>query len=61
MAELKKDWTLSPEAFRRLLDWLDNGNDSGGQQYMELRRRLTAYFDRKNCACSDVLADETLN
>jgi DNA-directed RNA polymerase specialized sigma24 family protein len=61
MPELKKSWTLSPGAFRRLLDWLDDGSDSGGERYLEIRRRLTAYFDRKNCPCADELADETLN
>jgi len=61
MAELKKDWILSPEAFRRLLRWLDDGSDSGGERYLEMQRRLTAYFSRKNCLCSDELADETLN
>ena len=61
MAELKKDWVLSPEAFRRLLNLLDSGSDSDGERYLEVRRRLTAYFDRKNCPSSDELADETLN
>lgn len=28
---------------------------------MEIRRRLVAYFDRKNCRMPDELADETLN
>ena len=28
---------------------------------MEMRRRLVAYFDRKNCEHPDDLADETLN
>src|SRR5258708_38252920 len=28
---------------------------------MEIRRRLVLYFDRKNCAAPDDLADETLN
>ena len=61
MAELKKDWILGSEAFRRLLHWLDGGGDSHGERYLEVRRRLTAYFDRKNCPSSDELADETLN
>lgn len=61
MAELKKDWILNQEAFRQLLLWLDDGNESGGERYLEVRRRLTAYFDRKNCLSSDDLADETLN
>jgi DNA-directed RNA polymerase specialized sigma24 family protein len=59
--EQKKDWTLTPSAFRRLLDWLDEGADSGGQKYLEIRQRLVLYFDRKNCLTPDELADETLN
>ena len=47
MAELKKDWTLKPEAFRQLLSWLDGGSDSGGETYVEVRRRLRSYFERK--------------
>ena len=61
MAELKKDWTLKPEAFRQLLSWLDGGSDSGGETYVEVRRRLRSYFERKNCLSYDELADETLN
>jgi len=61
MAELRRDWTLSPEAFGRLLRWLDEGDDSRGERYLEVRRRLRLYFDRKNCLSPDDLADETLN
>lgn len=53
---------LSPggSAFRRFLEWLDEGVDSGGEKYLEMRRRLASYFDRKNCLSPDELADETL-
>jgi DNA-directed RNA polymerase specialized sigma24 family protein len=61
MPELKKNWILSSESFRRLLQWLDGGSDSGGGRYLEMQRRLTGYFDRKNCLSADELADETLN
>lgn len=57
----KKDWVLTQSAFNTLLKWLDSGVDSGGFHYLEIRRRLILYFDRKNCTCSDELADETLN
>jgi RNA polymerase sigma factor (sigma-70 family) len=43
------------------LRWLDEGRDSGGARYVEMRRRLVTYFDRKNCEHPDDLADETLN
>lgn len=60
-AESKKDWSLSPSSFNKFLAWLDEGADSEGQKYLEIRRRLVAFFDRKNCLAPDELADETLN
>lgn len=59
--ERKKDWALTQSAFCNLLEWLDEGTDSGGEKYLETRRRLVAYFDRKDCSAPDELADETLN
>jgi DNA-directed RNA polymerase specialized sigma24 family protein len=50
-----------PRAFRRFLEWLDEGTDSGGEKYLEMRRRLVSYFDRKNCLAPDDLADEALS
>jgi DNA-directed RNA polymerase specialized sigma24 family protein len=58
---VKKDWVPTQDAFQRLLQWLDEGSDSGGERYLEMRRRLVLYFDRKNCHSADDLADETLN
>ena len=60
-AERKKDRTLTPHAFDRLLKWLDEGTNSEGQKYLEMQRRLVSYFIRKNCSMPDELADETLN
>jgi len=57
----KTGWVLNQDAFRHFLNWLDEGVDSGGERYLEMRRRLVFYFDRKNCASPDDLADETLN
>ncbi len=57
----KKDWVLHAQAFHRLLSWLDGGAQSDGQKYLEMRRRLVVYFDRKNCPAPEDLADETLN
>jgi len=58
---LKKSWAPGPAAFGRLLSWLDEGTDSGGERYLEMRRRLVGYFDRKRCTAPDELTDETLN
>jgi len=52
---------LTEVAFNRLLEWLDNGVDSQGETYVEMRRRLVAYFYRRNRRAADDLADETLN
>jgi DNA-directed RNA polymerase specialized sigma24 family protein len=57
----KTDWVLTQTTFRQFLDWIDEGTDSGGHRYLELRRRLVLYFDRKDCLSPDELADETLN
>ena len=58
---MKKGWEPTPSAFRRFLTWLDEGVDSGGEKYLEMRRRLMSYFDRKRCMSPDELADETLS
>jgi DNA-directed RNA polymerase specialized sigma24 family protein len=57
----KSDWVLTQSSFRELLTWLDEGKDSGGRAYLDMRLRLVQYFDRKNCVSPDELADETLN
>lgn len=57
----KKEWVLTPEAFQQFMNWLDEDQESAGQRYVEIRRRLVHYFDRKNCSSVNELADETLN
>ena len=56
-----RNWSPTPASLRQLLNWLDEGKDSDGERYLEIRRRLVSYFDRKNCDHPDDLADETLN
>ncbi len=46
MTDLKKDWTLNAEASRRFLNWLDEGADSRGEKYLEMRLTLVLYFGR---------------
>jgi DNA-directed RNA polymerase specialized sigma24 family protein len=52
---------LTPRAFERLLAWLDDGSESNGETYLEMRHRLVLYFDRRNRPFPDDLADDTLN
>jgi DNA-directed RNA polymerase specialized sigma24 family protein len=47
-----------------LLAWLDEeggSGDSRGEAYLQMRRRLVVYFQRKRCLTPDDLADETLH
>ncbi len=57
----RPDSGISGTAFTRLLRWLDDGSDSQGERYLEMRRRLVAYFDRRNRPTPDMLADETFD
>ena len=57
----RRDSGTSGTSFTRLLRWLDEGTDSKGERYLEIRRRLVAYFDRRNRPAPDILADETLD
>lgn len=58
---LREEPQLTQVAFGRLLTWLDEGIDSHGERYLEMRRRLVSYFDRRNRPDADELADETLS
>jgi len=58
---LREDAKLTQIAFTRLLVWLDDGIESRGERYIEMRRRLVSYFDRRGRLSADELADETLN
>src|ERR1700704_6196139 len=61
MSGPKKSWKPTEAPFRAFLLWLDEGKDSCGERYLEVRRRLELYFDRKNCLSPGDLADETLS
>jgi len=60
-ANLKRHWQPSEAAFHRLLAWLDEGADSHGERYLDIRDRLVHYFARRGSPAPDDLADETLN
>jgi DNA-directed RNA polymerase specialized sigma24 family protein len=58
---LREESALTKLAFTRLLAWLDAGTDSDGRAYLEIRRRLVSYFERRDRSFPDDLADETLS
>ena len=55
-----REATVTPRGFQRLLEWLDDGVESNGARYLEIRRRLVGYFDRRDRPGAEDLADETL-
>jgi DNA-directed RNA polymerase specialized sigma24 family protein len=57
---VREERVLTEIGFTRLLEWMDEGVDSHGETYLEMRRRLVSYFDRRNRPFADELADETL-
>src|SRR5262245_27544908 len=59
--EVDRSTTAPSTTFTRLLRWLDEGSDSQGERYLDMRRRLVDYFDRRNRPAPDVLADETFD
>lgn len=52
---------LTPEAFDRLLDWLDRDRDCAGRRYEQVRSRLIKIFECRGCSIAEDLADETIN
>ena len=61
MALGKTVWTLSPEAFDRLLLSFDKDRERAGQKYENLRRKLLEFFEARGSHTPDEHADETLN
>jgi DNA-directed RNA polymerase specialized sigma24 family protein len=57
----KISWSLSQEAFDRLLDWLDQDRDRAGSRYEEIRRNLINIYVRRGCSIAEDLTDETIN
>ena len=58
---MKKQWSLTQEAFDALLDWLDSEREAAGIKYEQIRKRLIKLFTCRGCAEANELADETIN
>ena len=61
MALSKTVWTLTPEAFERLLASFDSDRERAGQIYENTRRKLLEFFEARGSRTPDEHADETLN
>ena len=56
-----KTGSLTPEAFNKLLRWLDPDPEKAGAKYEKIRLRLIGIFSCRGCYNSEDLADETIN
>ncbi|HEX3249140.1 MAG TPA: hypothetical protein VHS05_06915 [Pyrinomonadaceae bacterium] len=57
----RQKWTLTQDAFDRLLIALGGNRESGGEKYLEIRTNLTRFFEWRGCSFPEDHADETFN
>src|SRR5215475_7737610 len=60
-AAVRQKWTLTQEAFDKLLDSLGGDREQAGQKYLEIRNNLTRFFEWRGCSFPEDHADETIN
>ena len=54
-------WTLTQEAFDKLLIALGGDRESGSKKYLEIKANLTRFFEWRGCSFPEDHADETFN
>lgn len=57
----RQKWTLTQEAFDKLLVALGGDRDSAAEKYLEIRTNLTRFFEWRGCSFPEDHADETIN
>lgn len=60
-AVIRQKWTLTEEAFNKLLITLGGDRESGSAKYLEIRSNLTRFFEWRGCPFPEDHADETIN
>ena len=58
---LKKDWTPTPEAFDKMLSWLNADREIAGEEYEKIRQKLIKLFKWRSCQPEEEYADITIN
>jgi RNA polymerase sigma factor (sigma-70 family) len=58
---MAKHWELTPEAFDKLLAWLDADRERAGIKYEHIRQSLIKIFIWRGCSEAEDLADLTIN
>jgi DNA-directed RNA polymerase specialized sigma24 family protein len=57
----REKWSLTQDAFDRLLSSLGPDRDAAAERYLEIRSNLVRLFEWRGCSTPDEYADETLN
>lgn len=57
----RQKWTLTQEAFDKLLVAFGGDRDSSAQKYLEIRTNLMRFFEWRGCSFPEDHADETIN
>src|SRR5262245_29135467 len=57
----RRKWTLTQEAFDKLLATLDEDRERAGEIYLEIRSNLVRFFEWRGCPFPEDHADETFN
>lgn len=60
-ATTKKNWSLTQQAFDKLLGLFSPDRDTAGIQYEMMRRKLVKFFEWRDVESADEQADETIN
>jgi DNA-directed RNA polymerase specialized sigma24 family protein len=56
-----RKWTLTPEAFDKLLAVFDPDRDTAAKKYLAVRANLLRFFEWRGCPFPEDHADETFN
>lgn len=57
----KKDWTLTPEAFHKMLLQFDEDWERAGEKYEKVRQKLVKFFKWRGCTLPEEYADRTID
>jgi DNA-directed RNA polymerase specialized sigma24 family protein len=57
----KKDWVVTQASFDRLLLQLDPDRESAGKRYLQIREKLSKFFQWRGCTTPGDLADRTID
>jgi DNA-directed RNA polymerase specialized sigma24 family protein len=61
LTAVRHKWTLTQEAFEKLLGALSSDREIAGAKYLEIRNNLTRFFEWRGCSFPEDHADETIN